>query len=151
LNRRDRNSWLGAVDWSRARPAFKSISQEFGLVFSDSPPVLATNDALLFAGMVDAVLLVVRVGSANLDEIKRAKELLESIGTPIIGRRAQPVHAEASWPFEPALRRLLPAVAHVSDASALRPIARPPYAMWDFPPFVVNAQSRAGPPAPGSV
>jgi|SRR4029077_17844947 hypothetical protein len=46
---------------------------------------LAANDAVLFAGMVDAVLLVVGAGSANLDEIKRAEELLVSIGTPIIG------------------------------------------------------------------
>jgi protein-tyrosine kinase len=100
---------LGAVDWSQARPAFKSISQEFGLVFLDSPPVLAANDALLFAGMVDAILLVVRAGSANLDEIKRAKELLESIGTPIIGavlNRFKPkLHGPSNRPYAGYYRR----------------------------------------------
>jgi Mrp family chromosome partitioning ATPase len=94
---------LGAVDWSKARAAFKSISQEFGFVFLDSPPVLAANDALLFAGMVDAILLVVRAGSANLDEIKRAKELLNSIGTPIIGavlNRFEPrLHGRSNLPY----------------------------------------------------
>jgi capsular exopolysaccharide synthesis family protein len=100
---------LGAVDWSKARPAFKSISQEFGLVFLDSPPVLATNDALLFAGMVDAILLVVRSGSANLDEIKRAKQLLDSVGTPIIGavlNRFKPkVHGPSNRPYAGYYRR----------------------------------------------
>ena len=100
---------LGAVDWSKARLAFKSISQEFGFVFLDSPPVLAANDALLFAGMVDAVLLVVGAGSANLDEIKRAKELLESIGTPIIGavlNRFKPkLHGPSNRPYAGYYRR----------------------------------------------
>lgn len=100
---------LGAVDWSKARPTFKSISQEFGLVFLDSPPVLATNDALLFAGMVDAVLLVVRAGTANLDETKRAKELLESTGTPILGvvlNRFKPkVHGPSNRPYSGYYRR----------------------------------------------
>lgn len=100
---------LGAVEWSKARPAFKSISQEFGLVFLNSPPVLATNDALLFAGMVDAILLVVRTGSANLDEIKRAKEHLELTGTPIIGvvlNRFKPkVHGRSTRPYSGYYRR----------------------------------------------
>jgi capsular exopolysaccharide synthesis family protein len=100
---------LGAVDWSKARTAFKSTSQEFGFVFLDSPPVLAANDALLFAGMVDAILLVVRAGSANLDEIKRAKELLESIGPPVIGavlNRFKPnLHGSSNRPYAGYYRR----------------------------------------------
>lgn len=103
---------LGGVDWSKARPAFKAISQEFGLVFLDSPPVLAANDALLFAGMVDAILLVVRAGSANLDEIKRTKELLDSVGTPIIGavlNRFKPkLHGPSNQPYSGYYRRLRP-------------------------------------------
>lgn len=102
-------SSLAAADWSKARPAFKSISQRFGYVFLDSPPVLAAGDALLFAGMVDAVLLVIAAGSANLDEIKRAKQLLESIGTPIIGavlNRFKPkVHGPSNRPYSGYYRR----------------------------------------------
>jgi Mrp family chromosome partitioning ATPase len=100
---------LGAVDWFKARPAFKSVSREFGFVFLDSPPVLAANDALLFAGMVDAVLLVIGAGSANVDEIKRAKELLDSIGTPIIGavlNRFKPrLHGPSNRPYRGYYRR----------------------------------------------
>ena len=94
---------LGAVDWPKARATFKSISQGFGVVFLDSPPILAVNDALLFASMVDAVLLVVGVGNANLDEIRRAKEQLDATGTPIIGavlNRFEPkVHGRSNKPY----------------------------------------------------
>ena len=102
--------FLGAVDWSKARTVFKSISQAFGFVFLNSPPILAANDALLFAGIVDAVLLVVGTGSANLDEIQRAKELLDAIGTPIIGavlNRFKPkVHGPSNRPYSGYYRRL---------------------------------------------
>ena len=51
----------------------------------DSPPILAVNDALLLGGIVDGVLLVVGAGSADRDEVRRVKEQLGPIGTPIIG------------------------------------------------------------------
>lgn len=100
---------LGAVDWSKARAAFKSISQAFDIVFLDSPPILAVNDALLFASIVDAVLLVVGAGNANLDEIRRAKEQLDATGTPIIGavlNRFEPkVHGRSNQPYSGYYRR----------------------------------------------
>jgi len=94
---------LGAVDWTRARSAFRAMSQGFDYVFLDSPPILAANDALLFAGVVDAVLLVVGAGNGNLDEIRRAKEQLEAIGTPIVGavlNRFEPkLHGPSNRPY----------------------------------------------------
>jgi capsular exopolysaccharide synthesis family protein len=94
---------LAAVDWPKARTAFKAISQAFGIVVLDSPPILAANDALLLASIVDVALLVVGAGSANLDEVRRAKELLEATGTPIIGavlNRFEPkVHGRPNQPY----------------------------------------------------
>lgn len=100
---------LGAVDWSKARAAFRSVAQGYGVVFLDSPPILAAPDALLFAGVIDAVLLVVGTGNANLDEIRRAKEQLEATGTPIIGavlNRFKPkVHGASNRPYSGYYRR----------------------------------------------
>jgi polysaccharide biosynthesis transport protein len=94
---------LGAVDWPKARAMFKSISQGFGIVFLDSPPILAANDALLFASIVDAVLLVVSTGNAKLDGIRRVKEQLEAVGTPIVGvvlNRFEPkIHGRSNQPY----------------------------------------------------
>ena len=76
---------LPGVDWSKARTAFRSLSQRYSIVFLNSPPILAVNDALLLGGIVDGVLLVVAAGGVDRDEVRRAKEQLEPIGTPIIG------------------------------------------------------------------
>jgi succinoglycan biosynthesis transport protein ExoP len=78
-------AFLPAVDWSKARTAFRSISQRFGIVLLDSPPILSASDALLLAGIVDGVIMVVGAGSANRYEVQRAKEQLDPIGTPVIG------------------------------------------------------------------
>jgi succinoglycan biosynthesis transport protein ExoP len=78
-------AFLPAVDLSKARKAFRSISQRFGIVLLDSPPILSASDALLLAGIVDGVIVVVGAGSANRYEVQRAKEQLDPIGTPVIG------------------------------------------------------------------
>jgi Mrp family chromosome partitioning ATPase len=64
---------------------------------------LAANDALLFAPIVDAVVLIVGTGNANLDGMRRAKEHLDATGTPIIGtvlNRFEPkVHGPSNQPY----------------------------------------------------
>jgi capsular exopolysaccharide synthesis family protein len=101
--------FLGAIDWAKARTAFQSFSHAFGLAIMDSPPILSANDALLFASIVDAVLLVIGAGNANLDEIRRAKEQLDAVGTPIIGavlNRFEPkVHGRSNQPYRGYYRR----------------------------------------------
>lgn len=77
--------FLPTVDWPRARTTFRAIAEPFGLVLVDSPPILAANDALLLAGIVDGILLVVDAASADRIEVRRAKEQLEPIGIPVIG------------------------------------------------------------------
>ena len=76
---------LAALDWPKARGAFRSMTERFGLVILDSPPVLAASDALLFARIVDAVILVVGAGDADLSQVKQAKEQLEAAGAPVVG------------------------------------------------------------------
>ncbi len=94
---------LPTMDWAKAKAAFKSVSQDFGIVLVDSPPVLAANDALLLASIVDAILLVVGAGSADLDEVRRAKQQLEQTGTPVIGavlNRFEPkAHGRSNQPY----------------------------------------------------
>jgi succinoglycan biosynthesis transport protein ExoP len=100
---------LAGVDWSRARGTLRAMARSFGVVFLDSPPILAANDALLFAGIVDAVLLVVGAGSANLDQVRRAKQQLDAVGTPIIGavlNRFEPKrHGRSDQPYRGYYRR----------------------------------------------
>lgn len=78
-------SFLPAVDWSKARRVFQSMSEQFSVIILDTPPVLAANDALLLARIVDAVLLVIGAGRADRDEVLQTKQLLEPAGVPIVG------------------------------------------------------------------
>jgi capsular exopolysaccharide synthesis family protein len=100
---------LPAVDWPKARAAFRSIWEKFGVVFLDSPPILAASDALLLARIVDAVLVVVSAGSTDLDELRRAKEQLEATDTPVIGavlnRFDSKIHGQSNQPYRGYYRR----------------------------------------------
>jgi capsular exopolysaccharide synthesis family protein len=102
-------TFVTAVNWSRARSVFRSIAQEFSLVILDSPPVLAVNDALLLASVVDAVVLVADPGSTDRDELRQAKEHLDAIGTPVIGailNQFEPkLHGRSNQPYRGYDRR----------------------------------------------
>lgn len=53
------------------------------IVIFDLPPVLESDDALSFAPLVDAVLLVVAEGHARVEDVRRCMELLKD--RPVIG------------------------------------------------------------------
>jgi capsular exopolysaccharide synthesis family protein len=95
--------FLPAIDWPKARTIFQAMSQDFGIVLLDSPPILTVNDALLLASIVDGILLVVGAGSADREEVRIAKEQLETIGTPVIGavlNQFDPkVHGKSKRPY----------------------------------------------------
>jgi capsular exopolysaccharide synthesis family protein len=105
-------AFLPAVDWSKARTMFQVISRPFGVVLFDSPPILAASDALLLAGLADGVLLVVGAGSAHQDEVRKVKEQLHQIGTPLIGavlNQFDPkIHGRPSQPYRGHYRALRP-------------------------------------------
>jgi capsular exopolysaccharide synthesis family protein len=105
-------AFLPAVDWSKARTMFQAISRPFGIVLFDSPPILAASDALLLAGIADGVLLVLGAGSAYQDEVRRVKEQLHQIGTPLIGavlNQFDPkMHGRPSQPYRGHYRDFRP-------------------------------------------
>jgi len=47
------------------------------LIIIDAPPLLTTADALVCADLAEAIIMVVEAGQTSVDQIKRAKELLE--------------------------------------------------------------------------
>lgn len=105
-------AFLPAVDWSKARTMFQVISRRFGFVIFDSSPILAANDALLLAGIAEGVLLVVGAGTAHRDEVRKVKEQLRQIGTPLIGavlNKFDPrIHGRPCQPYQSHYRGLLP-------------------------------------------
>jgi Mrp family chromosome partitioning ATPase len=54
------------------------LEKKYDRIIFDTPPVLAVTDAVVLAGKVDGVVIVVKAGETHKNAILRAKELLES-------------------------------------------------------------------------
>jgi len=54
-------------------------------VVFDTPPLMSVSDAAVLASQVDAVLMVISPGKLRREMARRTKELLDRIGTPVLG------------------------------------------------------------------
>ena len=70
---------------ARLDEAIKILKTKYDYILCDAPPVIAVTDGMILAKKTDALILVVRVGQADKNVIKRAKELLENIDVEIAG------------------------------------------------------------------
>jgi capsular exopolysaccharide synthesis family protein len=62
-----------------------ALSSHFDLIVVDGPPVLATADAGLLAGAVQATVLVVRARRTRVDELRDALTALRAAGAEVVG------------------------------------------------------------------
>lgn len=63
----------------------EQMYSEFDIVLFDSPPILAVTDAQILAARCDGTILVVRSAKSDKDEIRKAKELLDSVNAHLLG------------------------------------------------------------------
>ncbi|MFQ3545406.1 CpsD/CapB family tyrosine-protein kinase [Halobacillus rhizosphaerae] len=63
----------------------KDCKPKYDMVIFDTPPVLAVTDAQIISNICDGALLVVRNKQAEIDQVKRAKEMLEQSNGRILG------------------------------------------------------------------
>jgi Mrp family chromosome partitioning ATPase len=66
------------------RKALLSMSERTDLVLIDSPAVLAVSDAIVIAGQVDGIVIVVSRGTP-LHHLRTLRENLAWVGTPVVG------------------------------------------------------------------
>jgi succinoglycan biosynthesis transport protein ExoP len=69
----------------RVREVLGRLAPEFDIVVIDSPPINLLADAALLGSAADAVMLVVRVGHTQVDDLRYAMDQLESTRAPVIG------------------------------------------------------------------
>jgi non-specific protein-tyrosine kinase len=81
-------------------PKMKALVQEIKkryddrYVIFDVPPILSGADAIVFAPLVDSIIMVVEEGRTSLQEVKRALEMIPSekfLGF-VLNRRKEPIH-----------------------------------------------------------
>ncbi|MGH3921949.1 MAG: polysaccharide biosynthesis tyrosine autokinase, partial [Pseudonocardiaceae bacterium] len=70
---------------SRCSEILAVLAAEADFVLLDSPPVLPVTDAVILAGLVDAVMMVVAIDATTRDSADRATQLLERVDAPLIG------------------------------------------------------------------
>lgn len=69
----------------RMKALLEILRGEFDIVLLDSPPAATMSDAKIMARYCDGIIMVVRAGSTHVEEIRRAKEQLDSVQAPIVG------------------------------------------------------------------
>lgn len=70
---------------NRMRVLIELLRQQFDMIVVDSPPVATVNDAAVLASLCDGVVVLVKAGSTDITELKRAKEKLDAVQAPTIG------------------------------------------------------------------
>ena len=69
----------------RAQEVVKSLFSTYDDVIVDSPPVLASSNAVVLATLVDEVILVLRAGKSTREEAQAACHVLSSVGNKLVG------------------------------------------------------------------
>src|SRR5699024_4241679 len=63
----------------------EELKRQYDLVLFDLPPIVSVTDAQIMATKVDGVILVIRKDIANVEDIYKAKELLELVNANVLG------------------------------------------------------------------
>jgi capsular exopolysaccharide synthesis family protein len=69
----------------RAQGNLRSLYEAYDEVVFDSPPVLASSDAVVLATLVNEVILVLRAGRSTREEARAAREHLTTVRAKLVG------------------------------------------------------------------
>ena len=69
----------------KARALLESLADISDIVLIDSPPVLPVTDPTVLAGVVDAVVMVVSMGTSTQSGVIAALENLARVNAPLVG------------------------------------------------------------------
>jgi capsular exopolysaccharide synthesis family protein len=82
-----------------ARKLLESLADLSDIVLIDSPPVLPVTDPTVLAGLVDAVVLVVSMGTSTQSRVVAALETLARVDAPLVGVILNKVPLEDSYTY----------------------------------------------------
>jgi non-specific protein-tyrosine kinase len=72
------------------------LTDQSDIVLFDVPPVVAVTDAAVLAPQTDGVVLVLASGKSRRDHTSRASELIEKVGSSVVGVVLTGVEAETA-------------------------------------------------------
>ncbi|HEX2635665.1 MAG TPA: hypothetical protein VHL81_00950 [Gemmatimonadales bacterium] len=80
-----RRSTAETLKASAMRTLLSELASEFDVIILDTPPALASADAVILAPVANDVMLVVRAAHTDRDAIDRARQQLSDAGGNVIG------------------------------------------------------------------
>lgn len=73
------------LDSERMDDIIQELKTKYDLILFDLPPIVSVTDAQIMATKVDGVLVVIRRDIAMVDDVYKAKELLELVDANVLG------------------------------------------------------------------
>lgn len=73
------------LDTERMDEIIDELKQQYDLILFDLPPIVSVTDAQIMATKVDGVILVIRKDIAEVEEVYKAKELLDLVNANVLG------------------------------------------------------------------
>jgi len=70
---------------SGMKALMEQVTKEYDYVVFDTPPLISVSDGAILASQADGILMVVSPGKVKGEIGRHTKELLERIGTPVLG------------------------------------------------------------------
>jgi capsular exopolysaccharide synthesis family protein len=64
---------------------FREAQEQFDMIVFDTPPLLAVTDAQILANKCEGTILVVSSGKTDKDQLVKAKDLLDSVQSKLLG------------------------------------------------------------------
>ena len=86
-----------SLDNAEAQQRLSALFAGYDEVIIDSPPVLATSDAVVLTTLVDEVVLVLRAGRSTREEARVAQQRLSVVGGKMVGVILNAVEAKSSY------------------------------------------------------
>lgn len=63
----------------------QAVREQYDYVIVDTGPLLAVSDPCIVSSQVDGLMLAVRLKKTRRKQVARAKEILDSVGAPVLG------------------------------------------------------------------
>lgn len=70
---------------NRMKTLLEQMKEGYEHVIFDTPPLISVSDSAILASQADGILVVIRPGKVKGEIGRRTKELLERVGTPVLG------------------------------------------------------------------
>ena len=88
------------INSSRIEKFFKELKNNFNTIIFDTPPVLPVSDSLVLTPVVDATVLIIKVGKTKKELVRRAVDLLKEAGVNTISILANNLESVLPYYYE---------------------------------------------------